>query len=192
MRQRQPKTWFVPLFICALVVVFVLQLSPSDMDFSGGAETSEHTFPETYVVGMLDRTYDATGTLKHTLRAERVNYYQSDSENRGDIIAPAIEFYSEDKPPWHLRAKQGTADNRKQTLMLEQNVTANSNHPKYGKITISTEDLLIHTDRQFAHTDKPVTIRSARGKTTAVGLNAAIDLGQIELLSEVKSLYEPL
>ncbi|UTF59685.1 LPS export ABC transporter periplasmic protein LptC [Gilvimarinus sp. DA14] len=193
MRQRQPKTWFVPIALCALLVFVALQFSPRDINL-GETDTRAGVSiaPETYIIGMSDRAYDTAGTLKHTLHAERVDYYQAEGQNRGDIIAPQLEFYSEGKAPWYLSAARGTADNQHQTLMLEQEVTAHSDHPKFGRVTISTDDLLIDTQRQYAHTSKPVTMLSARGKTTATGLNADLDEGQIELLAEVKSLYDPL
>lgn len=192
MRQHPTKSWLIPAIVCAIAISVVMQLAPRNPLLKDKSNPQGDSHPSTYIVGMRDRTYDKNGTLKHTLHAQRVNYYQNSAESRGDILAPEIEFYSEGKAPWHLSAERGTVNNIDQTLKLEQDVSAYSDNAEYGKVTILTEDLLIHTERQYAHTPKPVTILSARGKTTAVGLNAALEEGQIELLAEVKSLYDPL
>lgn len=191
MRPRQPKSWIILIALCSALVYVALQYSPRDL-MGPDTEDSQARYPETYIEGMSDRAYADTGTLRHTLNAERVIYYTEQGQTKGFVEQPHLVFFAQsDSPPWHLRAERGVADTQRNTLTLKNNVTAYSDHPEFGRITVDTDDLLIDTVRQFAQTDKPVTMRSARGITSAVGLNAELESGRVELLSEVQGIYEP-
>ncbi|MBU2885444.1 LPS export ABC transporter periplasmic protein LptC [Gilvimarinus agarilyticus] len=191
MRPRQPRSWIITIALVSGLLYSALQYSPNDL-VKGAGETSTPDFPEVYLVEMTDRSFDDSGRLTHTLKARQVTYFKTADTTEGYIEQPELTFLSENSShPWHLVANQGIADIEQQTLQLSGTVNAYSEHPRYGRLDVTTEDLLVNTHEQIATTDKPVTMQSARGTTSAVGLSADLDSGRVALLSEVKGIYAP-
>src|SRR5690606_12939668 len=121
-----------------------------------------------------------------------INYYAEGDHTRSVIEQPRIMIEATPgDPPWHIDAERGHSRTNAPHFTLEENVRAWSRHPQHGAVEVQTDEIHFDTDRQFAHTDKPVTIQSDYGLTTAVGLQAELEAGRIELLSEVKGSYEP-
>ncbi|MDO3388349.1 LPS export ABC transporter periplasmic protein LptC [Gilvimarinus sp. SDUM040013] len=168
-----------------------LQFSPQDI-VNRPKEGQRVAFPDAYMVHMQDRTFNREGRLAHTLQASDVTYFRSGDTMQGYIEQPKLAFFGEnDSPPWHLVATQGTASSDQQSLLLTGNVNAFHEHQRYGRIDVTTDNLYINTETQIATTDKPVTMQSARGTTSAIGLAADLESGRVELLSEVKGTYDP-
>lgn len=190
MRPRQPRSWIFTIALVSALLYGALQFSPSDL--MKEPEEPAASFPEAYLIGMQDRTFNREGRLAHTLSAAEVTYFNTGANTQGYIDQPILAFFSADDPrPWYLTASQGIANAEQQTLLLTGAVNAYNEHPRYGRIDINTDDLLVNTDAQIASTDKPVTMQSARGTTSAIGLAAELESGRVQLLSEVKGTYAP-
>lgn len=189
--RRQPRSWVITIALVCALLYGALQYTPDDLtDRAENAGAPQ--FPEVYLIEMTDRSFDASGRLSHTLQAREVTYFTTGDSTEGYIEQPELTFFNEEnRAPWHLTATQGIADITRKTLLLTGSVRAYNNHPRYGRIDVITDDLLVNTDAQIATTDKPVTMQSARGTTSAVGLSADLESGRVELLSEVKGTYAP-
>ncbi len=191
MRQRQPRSWILLISaICALVYLS-LQYSPREWMAPEPAAEARR-YPDTYMEGIRNAQYSSEGKLQYRLSAGELVHYESTAEPYSVIVKPHVLIDSAaTENPWEIVAERGTRFPRRQQVTLEDEVHAWSLHPQFGQVDIFTENIVIDTERQFAHTDKPVTMRSARGLTTAVGLEADIEAGRVELLSEVKGTYDP-
>lgn len=191
MRSRQPKSWIIVVGVCIALGYGALHFTPRDLALSDAPPQAKQALPETYIVGMVDRSFDANGQLSHTLKAEQVTYYARSQGTDGTLQKPRVLFFNEKGTPWNLEADTGHIYSDNNTVTLNDNVVAYSHSEDHGQLTLLTESLSIDTDKQYAHTDKPVTMRSARSNTQAVGLKADLQEGRLELLSEVRGRYEP-
>lgn len=191
MRPTQPRSWILTLAICSALVYLALHYSPDDLTTLGDESVSQ-SHPETYLINMRDRSYSESGNLTHVLKASQVTYVAQEDGTLSYIEKPQLSFFREQQPqPWQLRADLGVASIDQHTLLLSGDVRAFSTHPRYGPVEVLTDDLQVDTEQQFARTDKPVTMRSTHGTTDAVGLEADLDSGRLQLLSEVKGTYVP-
>ena len=59
------------------------------------------------------------------------------------------------------------------------------------QLEIETHDMRILLDQDYAETDSRVVIRTASGETRSVGMHAYFKQHRVELLSQVRSQYEP-
>lgn len=176
--------------LCCALIYGALQYSPHDMLSGADDAAAKKVFPQSYMTGIVDRNYDQTGALKYQMIARSAATFTDDAINRSEIDHPHVTLYNpSNSAPWQLSANQGATLSN--TITLLDNVQVWNEQGEYGQLTLTTDDLIIDTDEQFAHTDKPVTMRSERGTTSAVGLSAELDSGRIELLSEVKASYAP-
>ncbi|WP_049723622.1 LPS export ABC transporter periplasmic protein LptC [Gilvimarinus polysaccharolyticus] len=190
MRARQPKSWILLISLCCALIYAALQYSPRDMALINADTKIHKQFPQSYMKGIVDRTYDNAGKLKHKMIARSAQSFSDGTVSNNKVEQPEVTIYRQaNAAPWQLSAKQGTS--YAGTITLQDDVLARNEQDRYGLITLTTAKLTIDTEQQFAHTDKPVTMRSERGTTRAVGLNAELDNGRIELLSEVKATYAP-
>ena len=176
--------------LCCALIYGALQYSPRDILLTDESAKAQKQFPQSYMTGIVDRNYNSAGELKHKMIARSVASFTEGAISSSEVDHPHVTLYGQaNAEPWQLSAKQGTSQNS--AITLQDNVQVWNEQGQYGWVTLTTDDLTIDTDQQSAHTDKPVTMRSERGTTRAVGLNAELDSGRIELLSEVKATYAP-
>lgn len=191
MRKRQPRSWIIVISIICGLLYLSLQYSPQEWMAPEPTVDTRH-YPETFMQGVQNTQYNTTGRLHYRLTARELRYYDTDDTSRSEIMEPEVIIESANTgSAWHIRAERGRSTGQSPRVTLEENVRAWSLHEEYGRVDMLTDSIAIDTERQFAHTDKPVTMRSARGVTTAVGLSADLEAGRVELLSEVKGTYEP-
>lgn len=110
------------------------------------------------------------------------------------IERPVLDWYQPDgrTREWRLLAERGwiAADN--QLVRLEGEVvmtrTAESGKPS---ATIITRDVLVRPAERQAETAAPARAVTPGGDLRAIGLRAILDEERLELLSEVRGVYEP-
>lgn len=110
------------------------------------------------------------------------------------IERPVLDWYQPDgrTREWRLLAERGwiAADN--QLVRLEGEVvmtrTAESGKPP---ATIITRDVLVRPAERQAETAAPARAVTPGGDLRAIGLRAILDEERLELLSEVRGVYEP-
>ena len=137
-----------------------------------------------------------TGTLVNTFKAESSRYFQTNPNRRTNsdyvhISAPRITVYGEDNTHWHISADSATSYQNGNTVELVNQVSARHLQGDSQTRELSTEFLRLHPRRQYAESDKAVTIADADTTTTAVGLQAKLDEEIFVLLSEVESTHAP-
>lgn len=109
------------------------------------------------------------------------------------IEQPALDWYQPDGQTreWRLQAEHGWVSADQQSVRLEGEVTmvrtADSGKPP---MTITTRDVLVRPGERYAETAAPTRAVTPDGEFRAVGVRAWLDQEQLELLSEVRGVYE--
>ena len=75
-------------------------------------------------------------------------------------------------------------------LLLQGNVQVWQNRADGDKYELSSDELVVKPEQQFAQTDKPVKISNKYGRTQAVGMKANLKTERVELLSNVRGIHE--
>jgi lipopolysaccharide export system protein LptC len=110
------------------------------------------------------------------------------------IEQPVLDWYQPDGQTreWRIRAEQGWIDADNQSVRLEGEVVmtraAESGKPP---ATVTTRDVLVRLDERRAETAAPARAVTPGGELRAIGLRAFVDQERLELLSEVRGVYEP-
>lgn len=188
---KHPLTW---LGLAALVALAVFWDEPTERLLQPDIPLAPE-FPEAYLIKADIRQYDSQGQLSYRMLSERAEHFQylPDRQSPRDyslVTEPNITVHGEGEAPWRLTARRGRSEDGGERLRFIDNVQAWQQRGD-GRQIITTEALLIEPNRQYAETDKAVTMRSPRSQHTAVGLRAYLDRDYIELLSEVEGRYEP-
>lgn len=154
--------------------------------------------PDVYLEEGDITQFRADGSLHYRLRAERVSYFLRDEIT--ELDAPTLELHSTSAPPWRLAAatgevrtvpRQGDAvegGNDGSEGATEEEVTLRGEvllrrKTAGGFTEVSTEQLVLYPERQFARADKPVMIATPARRATAAGLRADLRSGRMTLVS---------
>ena len=94
--------------------------------------------------------------------------------------------------PWEVRATEGWLSVADELLLLKGDVRIERRPgPDNGAVEIVTDELKVLLDKEYAETDRPVTIKHQQGVTEAVGMNASLREGRLQLLNQVRGIYVP-
>lgn len=135
---------------------------------------------------------NVAGVREYVVEAPRL--WQLPGQGGIGIERPTLDWYQPDGQirEWRLQADQGWVAADNQSLRLEGEVVMNRGSES-GKppVTVATRDVLVRLDERRAETAAPARATTPAGELRAIGLRAFLDEERLELLSEVRGVYEP-
>lgn len=189
-RNRTSSTSLVWLgtVTCIVVGAFLLLepfeeavLTPSDQTARG---------PDLELEDALITQFRNSGRLKYRLRSPRIQHFESQAVT--ELELPDLELYSQPDPPWRMTARTGTINNAavasqgEEIVTLEQEVMMEQRFEDGRQFRLTTPDMTVYPDREYAETSRDVMITSHAGRTTAVGLKGNLDRGLLHLFSDAE------
>ena len=135
---------------------------------------------------------NSAGVREYVVESPRL--WQWPGQGGIQIEQPVMDWYQPNGQirEWRVQAEQGwiAADN--QSVRLDGEVTMHRS-AESGKppVVVTTRDVLIRLDERQAETAAPARAVTPAGELRAVGLRAFLDAERLELLSEVRGVYEP-
>lgn len=188
-----PVPWLVVL---VLVIVFATFKYSNKQELVVTQQAEAKIFPQAYITNVEMRQYDSKGSIHYQMNTPLIRRFQV--QNRASdkdyslFTTPVFMLVTNpQKPGWFVTADEGRLDNNDVWFTLTKEVLARQTSEKQGETIISTSDLRLNLQDQFAETSKAVTMRAAKSQITATGLRADMKREHIELLSNVKGTYEP-
>lgn len=188
---KHPLTWVGVFLLIAVVAVW--DYSPEDLLRTD--EPPEDRFPQAYMIDSDTRRYNTEGDLHYRIQSTRADYFQylperSSPRDYSLIQSPNVTVHGEGEHPWRLTSRLGHSNASGDKLRFTGDVRAWQAQAE-GRTEITTPELLVEPNRQYAETSKAVKMRSPQGHHQAVGMRADLSKDHIELLSEVRGTYEP-
>jgi lipopolysaccharide export system protein LptC len=188
-----PLPWLV---VAVLVIAFVTIKYTNTEDSAAPQQAAAKIFPHTYITDVEIRQFDQDGGIRYQMNSPLIRSFQvkesASAEDYSLFETPVFVLVNDPKKPgWFVTAQEGRLDSDNIWFTLTQDVLARQTSETQGETTISTTDLRLNTQEQFAETSKAVTMRAAKSQITAVGMRADMKREHIELLSHVKGTYEP-
>ncbi|MDZ7621791.1 MAG: LPS export ABC transporter periplasmic protein LptC [Candidatus Competibacteraceae bacterium] len=128
------------------------------------------------------------------LAIESPRLWQLPGQGGARLERPELDWYQPDDQTreWRMRAEGGWVAADRQTLLLEGEVVvdraAEGSRPP---ITLITRDVRVRPTERYLETAAPMRAVTPGGELRAVGARAWLDQERLELLSEVRGVYEP-
>jgi LPS export ABC transporter protein LptC len=148
--------------------------------------------PDTIIEKPILDGFNETGKKVRQLRGEKIQFFESDK--RSIVTSPDIHFEQQGNDntsiPWRVTANTATAYQSNNKIELQGNALLQSHATDGSRTEIATEQLFIDTAKQFAETNKAVTIRSRNSEANANGMQADLANKHLVLLSRVKEIHE--
>lgn len=143
-----------------------------------------------YTMTRFTTTYmDGQGRPHRRLRAEHMQHFPDDDTT--EFTQPRLVLFRTDGPPWRVRSERGWAGPEGTEVRLQRRVRMTRKRPASGELEVATPFLRLYPERDYAETDRPVTITEPRGRTEGVGMEAYLEDRRMVLLNEVYSRYDP-
>lgn len=162
------------------------QLEP---DFLEGAPTPRHV-PDYYMENFETTTMGPDGKPQRSMTANYMAHFPDTDTH--EFEQPYIVLYRVEGPPWHVRSERGWLSASGDVMLLLGKVHIWRNNASGSKeLDVKTEDLRVLPDTSYGETDLPVVITTPTSRTTGVGMKAFMAESRMELLNDVRTLYQP-
>jgi lipopolysaccharide export system protein LptC len=160
--------------------------SPAD-----GSKSSQRHDPDYIVDNLTATTLDAQGKVRYIMSAKKMLHYPDDDTTQ--LEEPQFQSFTTEYPPMHMTAKNGEISSKGEDVFLRNDVViVRPAYANKSELTINTHYLHIMPNKDLITSTQPVTIVDALTKLNAVGMELDNNAHTIKLLSQVKSVYEPV
>jgi len=180
--------WRLILILLPLTAVSFWVLYQLEEDDTGQPPAPE-TIPDYTMTNLNSLNMNVAGEPKTRLRADFMAHFESKDET--ELTNPMLEVFRPDKEPLYVRADQGWVTSGNEVILLQGNVRfweKDSNGQLVLEVT--TSEALVYPERDYAETDKPATLSTAKTTTDSIGMKAYMDEDRIEMLNQVHTTIE--
>jgi len=176
----------IPLLFLVVVAQEFFEESPDGIEIEATIDMRE-TQSDYYLEDFTSRSFDIAGNLQYRVSGNRLLHYPDD--NRSEIEAPNVVFLRDDIR-WDITSKLGEMRRKPDTFTLHGKVLLERASNSSATLTIRTESLSIHTDRNEVSTDEAIEVSAEGWHMSSVGLQSSLDKGKLIFLSQVKGHYD--
>ncbi len=185
-KSNQQLTLWAILFALTAVGVYLIVQSLE----SKPTQKALDTHPDAYMINAVYEDYNNEGKLHAFLKTPKMTHFPEHDSSQ--FLSPDVVLYTKANVPWHVTAKHGRSLNGTNKVYLWGDVFIHQPpRPGSPETTITTSQLTIYPDRQYAETKKPVKITRPGSVTQGVGMTADFQNGIFKLLSHSRGHYDP-
>lgn len=146
-----------------------------------------HHQSDYYIIEGRIRDYNSAGMLQQQLKSSQLEHQPASQQTL--LENPQLQMFDARYPTKIMTSQTGVIADSNEQVTLSGDVVLRDNPDPALASTLRTESLQIYPRKEFAETDKPVTLSDQAGTTTATGMTINAATGVIELLSEVKGIH---
>ena len=130
------------------------------------------------------------GKPARTLTASKLDHFRDTGITK--LERPSFRIYNQSAANWRVLSEQGELSADGKTLVLSGAVEINrSATPSIRAMHISTSNLRVNADQDYAETDDAVKITSDKGWVQGIGMQAWLrEPSHIKFLSQTRAHYE--
>lgn len=132
--------------------------------------------------------FQPDGARHYVLTAERLEHLRSTDTSL--LTLPDLNLYRGSDIPWHVRSERGEVSPGGTEVELIDQVRIARTDARGRPTIVTTSRMTVFPDKDYAQTRQAVRIEAANGVTTAIGMNAYLDEGRMDLLSTVRGQHE--
>jgi len=153
---------------------------------------AESEAPVLVIEGLQAMRMTTAGQREFVIEAPRL--WQLPGPGGARLERPELDWYQPDGQTreWRLRAEWGWVSADQKTLLLEGEVVADRTAESgRSPVTLITRDVRVRPTEQYLETAAPTRAATPGGELRAVGARVWLDQERVDLLSEVRGVYEP-
>jgi lipopolysaccharide export system protein LptC len=141
-----------------------------------------------YAINAHSKQFMPDGKLQYDMTSDKVEHLQASQVSL--LTKPDVNLYRGAAFPWHVTSERGEVNPDGTQVELIDSVRVARTDEKNRQTLITTTRMTVFPQKQYAQTDQAVRIDGAGGVTTGVGMKAYLQDSRMNLLSNVRGLYE--
>jgi lipopolysaccharide export system protein LptC len=141
-----------------------------------------------YAINARARQFLPDGGLQYDMTADKVEHLQASEVSL--LTQPDMNLYRGTAYPWHVQSERGEVNPDGSQVELIDSVRIARTDQKSRATVITTTRMTVFPQKQYAQTEQDVRIEGAGGVSTGKGMKAYLNDSKINLLSNVRGLYE--
>lgn len=141
-----------------------------------------------YVTNAHTLQYQAEGRLHYEMTADKVEHLKTSEVTL--LTQPKLLLFRGTSTPWHVRSERGEVSPQGDQVQLIDAVRVERTDTQGRPTILTTSQLSVFPEREYAETQQPVRIEAANGVTTAIGMKAYLNDSRMHLLSSVRGQHE--
>lgn len=184
--ERRQVIFGLTLTVLAAGTWWFQHQSETEEEFSNKGDLA----PDSIVSDFEVTTMGVDGKPHRRLIAKTMRRYEGQGHTA--LTEPVLTVYENNNPLWQVQSETGLVMSEKDIVKLRGNVRLHQ-RPSEGTqdVKMLTEELSIHTKKEFAETDQFVELFTGKDRLSGVGMqvwfNGPI---RLKLLSRVRAHYE--
>jgi lipopolysaccharide export system protein LptC len=153
-------------------------------------DASKRHDPDAIMENFSAVKFNVQGKPRFIMAAKKMQHYPDDDSTTLEV--PRLTTLSAKQPAIHVIARRGTVSSRGDEVFLHDDVEVlREASADREELTLQTDFLHVVPDRDWADTDRPVTIVDAHNTIHAIGLEMDNNARTLKLLSQVRSEHVP-
>jgi lipopolysaccharide export system protein LptC len=153
-------------------------------------DASQRHDPDAVMENFSAVKFNEQGQPRFIMAAKRLQHYPDDDSTTLEV--PRLTTLSADSPAIHIIAKRGTVSSRGDEVFLHDEVEVlREASADREELTLLTDYLHVVPDKNWADSNRPVTIVDAHNTVHAIGLEMDNNARTLKLLSQVRSEHVP-
>ena len=179
-----------PLLPLLLLLAATYWLNQQVQPLPPKPDSSKRHDPDFIVSKFAATTLNEQGTKRFIMSAKEMVHYPDDDSTH--LQEPQLSSFYAKRPPVYIFAKRGEVSSKGDEVFLRDEVKlVRAPNGARGGMAITTSYLHVVPDRDWADTDRPITLTDAHSTINAVGMQFDNKARTVKLLAQVRSQYEP-
>lgn len=180
--------FFLPLALLLALFSYFFEWSGENAFTAKKANTEQQTV-DFFVTQSETVQFNEEGSLKYMLLAKQLDHVLETDITY--VTMPNMSLYRKDSElPWHIISDKGEVSAEGKEVELIDNVRISRVDELQRTSILTTPRLTYIPDTNIATTKQAVRMETAKDVTTAVGMQALINDGKVNLLSNVRGEHE--
>lgn len=179
-----------PLLPLLLLLAATYWLNQQVQPLPPKPDSSKRHDPDFIVSKFVATTLNEQGMKRFVMSAKEMMHYPDDDSTH--LQEPQLSSFYANRPPLYIFAKRGKVSSKGDEVFLRDEVKlVRAPGAARSGMAITTSYLHVVPDRDWADTDRPITLTDAHNTINAVGMQFDNKARTVKLLAQVRSRYEP-
>ena len=179
-----------PLLPLLLLLAATYWLNQQVQPLPPKPDSSKRHDPDFTISRLVATTLNEEGLPRFIMSAQKMVHYPDDDSTH--LEEPQLSSLYTGRPAVYTSSRRGEVSSKGDEVFLRDEVKLiRAADASQSEMTITTSYLHIVPDRDWADTDRPITLMDAHNTISAVGLQFNNKARIVKLLAQVRSQHEP-
>jgi len=177
--------FILPIVLGTLLLFALVDWNPVTQEVTAQPELRQVDF---FVINAHRVQFEPDGRLHSELASPKIEHLLGSEISL--LETPDLLLYQEDGQPWRIQSEKAEVSPDGKQVELIENVRISHQDKKNGDTLVTSPQITLFTEDNYATTNAPVRIEAMHGVTSGIGMQAWLKERKLNLLSTARGQYE--